>query len=168
MLGCWLACNPLPLKAAERLVLEAGPLRRSLDIEMLRNFAETGEAKGLLKFILRFGGQPPDQVRTMLSGEQKLPLRIIGRLLYSEMGERILGRIATYMYPRWAPEAGVHALRAGLILSLASNDGTVTAVDVLEHYPNREVSVPVPRLLKLMKQVQSIPDLVRFFVTASP
>ena len=168
MLGCWLVCNPVSLKAAEKLVLEAGPLRRSLDVEALRDFAETGEARGLLKFILRFGGQSSEQARTMLSREQKLPLLIVGRLLYSQMGEKILGRISTYLYPRRAPDVGVHALRAGLILSLASNNGTVSAVDVLEHYPNREVSVPVPRLLKLMKQVQSIPDLVRFFVTASP
>ena len=168
ILGGWLLFNPLSSKAAEQLMFEAGLMNRRLSVETLRDFAESGDAQGLLKFILRFGGQSPERIQGMLSRQQRLPLPIVGRLLYSRMGEEILGRVATYMYPRRAPAAGMLALRAGLILSLASKDGTVTAIDVLEHYPNREVSVPVPRVLKLMKQVQSIPDLIRFFVATPP
>lgn len=151
-------------RAAERVVLVVGPLNRSVEVEELRSFSEGSEPQGFIKQALAITKVPHENARSVLAKRVEIPFTLLGRLLYTDLGEAFLGRMATIFYPRRAPEAGIPALRSGAILSMArSETGKLNPVDFLESYPNKEIVVNVPRLLHLLSRLNSIQEVAEFF-----
>ena len=150
--------------AAERVVLVVGPFNRSVEVEELRRFSEGSEPQGFIKKVLDVANVPPEKARSALANRVDIPFTLLGRLLYTDLGEAFLGRLATIFYPRHAPEAGVPALRSGAILSVAGSEtGKLNPIDFLESYPNKELVVDVPRLLYLLARLNSIQEVAEFF-----
>ena len=151
-------------RAAERVVLVVGPFNRSVEVQELRSFSEGGKPQGFIKTALNLASIPHDEARSALNKRVDIPFTLLGRLLYTEIGEAFLGRMAQIFYPRNAPEAGVQALRSGVILSVAGNTGRrLNSVDFLESYPNREIVVDVPQLVYLLSRLHSIQEVGDFF-----
>jgi len=151
-------------RAAERVVLVVGPFNRSVEVKELRSFSEGSEPRGFIKTALNITNIPPETARSVLEKRVDIPFTLLGRLLYTDLGEAFLGRIAKIFYPRHSPEAGVLALRSGVILSVArSETRRLNPVDFLESYPNQEIVVDVPRLIHLLSQLNSIQEVTDFF-----
>ena len=164
LLGGLLIWISTAVQAAERVTLVVGPFSRSVDVEELRRFSEGAEPEGFIKAALRISNIPHDKARSVLAKRVDIPFTLLGRLLYTDLGESFLGRMATIFYPRHATDAGVAALRSGAILSVArSETGRLNPVDFLESYPNKEIVVNVPRLLYLLSRLNSIEEVAEFF-----
>ena len=152
------------VQAAERVVLVVGPFNRSVEVKELRSFSEGSEPQGFIKTALNITNVPPEKARSALDKRVDIPFTLLGRLLYTDLGEAFLGRMAKIFYPRHAPEAGVPALRSGVILSVArSETRRLNSIDFLESYPNKEIVVDVPRLVYLLSRLNSIEEVTEFF-----
>jgi len=151
-------------RAAEKVVLVVGPFNRSLQVKELREFSNGGKPRGILRAALRISNVPEEDARSALGNQVDVPFTLLGRLLYTELGEAFLGRMATIFYPQHAPEVGIQALRSGAILSMAQSEtGKVSPMDFLESYPNRNIVVDVPRLLYLLSRLDSVQEVSEFF-----
>jgi len=165
-LGFALVGQPLlapPLQAAENLVFVTGAFRRSIPVDDLEHLATTGQARGLLAEVLAFSRQRPESVAKLLNQSITLPVSLVSRLLHTRIGEAILQRVATVLYPLKAKSVGVPALRAAIVLGTAEGDGSLSAIRFFRAYPTQELQVSVPALLNLMGKASSISELVRFF-----
>jgi len=151
-------------RAAERVVLVVGPFNRSVEVEELRSFSEGSEPQSFIRKALNITNVPHEKARSVLGNRVEIPFTLLGRLLYTDLGEAFLGRMATIFYPRHAPGAGVPALRSAAIVSVTRSDtGKVNPIDFLASYPNKELVVDVPRLLYLLSRLNSIQEVAEFF-----
>ena len=150
--------------AAENVVFVSGAFRRSIAVADLEYLAETGQARGLMADVLAFTKQDPAEVAKLLKAELSVPLVLTSRLLSTRLGEALLARVAQIIYPLYAQDVGVPALRAGVINALVANDDKLSAIDFLEAYPVAEMEVSIPALLAVMQKAKSISQLVQFFM----
>lgn len=155
-----------PVLATENVVFVSGAFRRTLKVSSLENFVETGVPKGLLGDLLRFTNQNPADVRGLLKTQVPLPVSLTSRLLGTRIGEAILERATAIVHPLRAPQAGVNALRAGLVMGVAKNDGVLNPISFLRAYPAEEMAINIPQLLVIVEKAASISDLVQFFSDA--
>ena len=149
--------------AAENLVFVSGAFRRSIPVADLEKLAATGQAQGLLADVLRFSNQNPKTVAQLLNQSVKLPVTLVSRLLNTRIGEAILERLAQIVFPLNASQAGVVALRSGLVMGVVEGNGSISAISFFRAYPVREMEVSIPALMNLIRKASSITDLVRFF-----
>ncbi len=141
----------------------SGGFRRSIPVADLEHLAATGQARGLLADVMRFGRQNPSEVQKMLRASLTLPVVTVSRLLNTSIGERILDRLSAIVFPLKARQAGLPALRSAVVLGIADNQGSLSPISFLRAYPSQELAVSLPALLALMQKASSVADLVRFF-----
>jgi len=163
LLGLGLLVGAPAAPAAENLVLVSGAFRRSIPVADMELLASKGEARGLLADLLRLGKRNPVEAGKLLNQSIPLPVVLVSRLLNTRIGEALLARLATIVYPLKAPGSGLPALRAALVMGISDGDGKLSPVSFLKAYPNREMEVNLPALLTLLEKANSISDLVRFF-----
>lgn len=157
------AVAPPRATAAENLVFVSGAFRRSIAVADLEHLAQTGQAQGLLADVLRFSNQNPAEIGKLLNQSIALPVTLVSRLLNTRIGEAILQRVATIVYPLQASQVGIPALRSAMVLGVVEGNGSISALSFLRAYPTRELEVSIPALLGLMSKASSITELVRFF-----
>jgi hypothetical protein len=87
----------------------------------------------------------------------------VSRLLNTRIGEALLQRIGQIIFPLYAAEQSVPALRAGLVLGVVEGKGSLSPISFFKAYPTREMEVSIPALLSLINKASSISDLVRYF-----
>ena len=162
-LGLGLTLSGPAALAAQNIVLVSGAFRRSIPVADIELLAATGEARGLLADLLRFGRQNPVETGKLLNQSIPVPLVLASRLLNTRIGEALLQRLAKIIYPLKTPGVGVVALRSALVMGIAEADGKLSPVGFLRAYPNDNLEVNLPALLALLEKASSITDLVRFF-----
>ena len=162
-LGLALAAFSPAAQAAENVVFVSGAFRRSIPVADLEHLAATGQARGLLGDVLRFGRQDPAEVARLLKASLSLPVVTVSRLLNTSIGERILERLSSITFPLNARQVGLPALRSAVVLGIADNGGALSPLSFLRAYPSQEMAVSLPALLALMEKASSVADLVRFF-----
>ncbi|MEY4771667.1 alpha/beta hydrolase [Vulcanococcus sp.] len=162
-----LALLPQSSQAAENVVFVSGAFRRSISVADLVFLAETGQARGLMADVLAVAKQNPAEIGKLLKAELAIPLVLTSRLLNTRLGEAVLARVSQILYPLYAKQVGIQALRAGILNALAKGDGRISAVSFLLAYPVGEMEVNIPALLAVMQKAKSISQLVQFF-TDSP
>ncbi len=162
-LGLGLATASPAALAAENIVFISGAFRRSIPVADLEHLAATGQARGLLGDVMRFGRQDPEEVARLLKASLNLPVVTVSRLLNTSIGERILERISSIAFPLNARQVGLPALRSAVVLGIADNGGSLSPLSFLRAYPSQEMAVSLPALLSLMQKASSVADLVRFF-----
>jgi hypothetical protein len=81
----------------------------------------------------------------------------------TRIGESILKRVSTIIYPLKAGDVGVAALRSAVVEGLNKGNGSINAVTFLQAYPTTELEVNLPALMAIMSKTRSLADLVRFF-----
>jgi len=149
--------------AAENLVFISGAFRRSIAVADLEYLAETGKARGLLADVLKLTRQDPAEVAKLLKESITLPITLVSRLLNTRIGEALLRRVGTIIFPLNASNESVAALKSAVVLGLVQGNGSLSAISFFKAYPTREMEVSIPALLSLMSKASSISDLVRFF-----
>jgi hypothetical protein len=163
LLGLGLCGTAPAATAAENLVFVSGAFRRSIPVADLEFLAATGQPRGLLADVLRLGGQRPADVAGLLNQSATLPVVLVSRLLHTRIGDALLHRLARIIYPLYAREVGIQALRSALVLGIEQGDGRISVITFLRAYPNRNMEINLPALMALMQRASSIGDLVRFF-----
>lgn len=163
-LGTLLALVPLAAPAATEVVFVSGAFRRSIPVDDLEHLAATGQARGLLADLVRFGRQTPAQVAQLLNLSIPLPLVPTSRFLGSAPGTAILQRVGRILFPLRAPAVAVPALRAATINGLVRGNGSITPVAFLRAYPSNDLAVSLPALQDAMNQVGAMSGLVKGFL----
>jgi len=156
-----LALTPAAALAATEVVFVSGAFRRSIPVDDLEHLAATGQARGLLADLIRFGRQKPAQVAALLNLSIPLPLVPTSRFLSSPAGTAILQRVGRILFPLKAPGGALPALRAATINGLVQGNGTITPVGFLRAYPNNDLAVSLPALKAAMNQVEAMSGVVK-------
>ncbi len=147
-----------PVAASETVSFWYGPFQRSLPIADLHKYAETGDISTDLAGMFRFvKPQTRQEVRKVLNYKVPLDVVTLDRLLEGDPGTNLLKKFAPAFIRK--DDAGVVALRGGLILGAASKDG-LSVLSFLEAYPNAEVSLSIPQLLEALKSAKDLPSLL--------
>lgn len=155
VLGSVLLTSPQAL-AADRVMLRYGILERSISVDELSEFAETGKTSRQLRTYLRDSGQEPDRVQELLSSEVEVRQLFLDGVLNSAPGEVILDRMGEFVHTS-SGEANRQALRSALVIS-ASDDDRISLIEVLQNYPTQEVHVNGRRVASAYRQIRSIQD----------
>jgi Alpha/beta hydrolase of unknown function (DUF1400). len=164
-LGLSISSLIVPAQAAKEVAFVSGAFRRSISVADLAYLAETGKARGLLADILKLGRQDPADVAKLLNQKLDLPLVLTSRLMSTRIGDVIIRRVATIIYPLKvpAPSVSVPAIRAGVINGLQMGSGGLDAISFLEAYPAEVMEVNIPALMAVVQKAESIAGLVKFF-----
>ena len=137
--------------ASQEVIFTYGGATQSVAIDELQTFVETGETSSSIDFLLSLSNQKPSLMRLIL--KQKLPAdtKRVSDLLNTAPGEYVLSQTGNVVGSR-AQRANVTALRGSLIKS-ASDDGLVSLIEILEHYPTKQVYVNGKMLARVQNNI---------------
>ena len=144
-----------PSKAAERLIISYGFLERSIAIEDLEYFAETGQLTPQLSAYnqrLRFDDERLEQIRDWLKTPAELNAVAVAQFLYTEQGKLLLKQL-TQVLQTPARQAGFSALRGALILAAADGPTGLTLLNVLRLYPTEAIRVDLAEGLAIAQSL---------------
>jgi hypothetical protein len=164
-IGLSVASALQPAHAAKDVALVSGAYKRSISVSDLVYLADTGKARGILSDVLRLGKQDPKEVAKLLNQKLDLPLVLTSRLMSTRIGDVIIRRVASIIYPLKVPDPSVSvpAIRAGVINGLQKQEGGLTVMNFLDAYPAEVMEVNIPALMALIEKAESIAGLVKFF-----
>ena len=155
--------------AAEEIKIIYSIFSRTIKVSSLKKFAKEGNSTKKLKMILKTTGSPDKDIRSVLNKDFEIPITIANKLVYSEIGNVFLTRLASIIHPPRADDerTGMLALRASLIKGISLGNGKINLIHFFEAYPIKTVILDVNALSKVMDKVESISELLDFF-TNSP
>ena len=155
--------------SAEKIKIIYSIFSRTIEVNSLKTFAEEGYSSKKLTKILRATGSPDKEIRSVLNKDFEIPITIASKLVYSEIGNVFLTRLASIIHPPRADDekTGMLALRASVIQGIHLGNGRINLIKFFEGYPTKTVILDVNALSKVMNKVESISELLDFF-TNSP
>jgi predicted dienelactone hydrolase len=145
----------LPGQAAERLTLSYGLLERSITLQTLEKYADTGELDNDLYVYTRYVKPAQrDQLRKALRLKSDLSPVAVSQFLYSPQGDILLKRLGQLIQPE-SRDNGSLAIRAALVLAADDPDG-LTPLTVLKRFPTRGIRVDLQKTLALVGELDAI------------
>jgi len=139
---------------AEKIVLTFGPIRQTINISDLEDFAKNGTTTPTLQQIIQFSKMDAQILRGLIGLEIGLKPANLARVVYSASGEKITDEIGQVIRTQRRTESG-KALRAAMILA-AGDDGKVSLLEVLKKYPLPELYVDVDSIGAAVGKVQGL------------
>ena len=139
---------------AEKIVLTFGPIRQTINISDLEDFAKDGTTTPTLQQIIQFSKMDAQILRGLIGLEIGLKPANLARVVYSAPGEKITDEIGQVIRTQRRTESG-KALRAAVILA-AGDDGKVSLLEVLKKYPLPELYVDVDSIGTAVGKVQGL------------
>ena len=139
---------------AEKVVLTFGPIRQTINISDLEDFAKDGTTTPTLQQIIQFSKMDAQILRGLIGLEIGLKPANLARVVYSAPGEKITDEIGQAIRTQRRTESG-KALRAAVILA-AGDDGKVSLLEVLKKYPLPEVYVDVASIGATVGKLQGL------------
>ena len=139
---------------AEKVVLTFGPIRQTINISDLEDFAKDGTTTPTLQQIIQFSKMDAQILRGLIGLEIGLKPANLARVVYSAPGEKITDEIGQVIRTQRRTESG-KALRAAVILA-AGDDGKVSLLEVLKKYPLPELYVDVDSIGAAVGKVQGL------------
>ena len=139
---------------AEKVVLTFGPIRQTINISDLEDFAKDGTTTPTLQQIIQFSKMDAQILRGLIGLEIGLKPASLARVVYSTPGEKITDEIGQVIRTQRRTESG-KALRAAVILA-AGDDGKVSLLEVLKKYPLPELYVDVDSIGAAVGKVQGL------------
>ena len=160
-----LLCIP-KVKSAENIKIIYGLFSRTIKVDSLKSFAEDGSSTKTLRKIFNATGSSDSEIKTILNKNFEIPITIASKVVYSEIGNVFLKRLSSILHPTKARdnETGMLALRASIIQGINIGDGKINLVKFFESYPTKTVIFNVHALSKVMNKVESISELLNFFI----
>ncbi|NJM47494.1 MAG: alpha/beta hydrolase [Alkalinema sp. RU_4_3] len=150
-----LALTALPGQAAERLTLSYGLLERSITLQTLEKYANSGELDNDLSVYTSYvKSEQRDQLRKALSLKSDLSPVAVSQFLYSPQGDILLKRLGQLIQPE-SRDNGSLAIRAALILAADDPEG-LTPLNVLRRFPTRGIRVDLQKTLALVGELDAI------------
>ena len=168
-LSSQLFLNTSKANAAEEIKITYSIFSRTIKVNSLKEFAESGNTTKQLKKIFKATGTPNKEIRSALNKNFEIPITIASKLVYSEIGNVFLTRLSSIIHPTKADDqrTGMLALRASVIQGINLGNGKINLINFFEGYPTKTVILDVSALSKVMNKVESISELLNFF-TNSP
>ena len=159
--------NAPKAESAEKIKIIYSVFSRTVTVDSLKNFAESGNYSKSLKRILSTTGSSDNEIRSVLNKNFEIPISIASKLIYSEIGNIFLIRLSSILHtPRTNDErTGMLALRSSVIKGLYTGNGKINLVSFFESYPTKTVILNVNALSKVMNKVKSISELLEFFTS---
>ena len=153
------------VQSAENIKIIYSIFSRTVTVDSLKTFAESGNTSKSLGKILKATGSSNDEIQSVLNKNFEIPITIASKLVYSEIGNIFLNRLSSILHtPRTNDErTGKLALRSSIIKGLYTGKGKINLISFFESYPTKTVILNVNALSKVMNKVQSISDLLEFF-----
>lgn len=140
--------------AADQVVLKYRILRKSISVEELSAFAETGKLSNSLRINLALARQDPKAVRRYLTEPVKVNLVLLDRLLNSPVGDLVLDQVSEVIHTP-SGKADRQALRSALVIS-ASRDRNISLIEIIQNYPTQVVQVEGDRLESAYTQLRRL------------
>ena len=137
--------------ASEEAIFTYGGAAQSVPIEELQTFVKTGETSSSIEFLLSVSNQKPSLMRSILKQKFPADTKLVSDLLNTAPGEYVLSQTGNVVGSK-SQRANVTALRGSLIRS-ASDDGLVSLIELLEHYPTQQVYVNGKMLARVQNNV---------------
>ena len=164
-ISCLISTSTAKANAAEKVTFISGAFSRSVSVEKIELFSQTGFAEGFLEDIINYSNEDKKDILLLINKDFELSLLVTSRLMNSRIGEAIIKRTAKIIHPIKIKDEKITipAIRSGIIISLANRKGKINLVDFLKSYPNKTMAINVPALIKVIDKVDSISDLVTFF-----
>ena len=127
----------LPTTAAERLGFEYGLIVRSIELDSLETFAETGEVTRELKSyfdLANLNEAQQEEFRTALQQSVDLDPVLISRFFHSNIGDQILTQFLGDLIRTEAGLNSKYAIRSALVLAANDDDG-LSLLNFLRYLP---------------------------------
>lgn len=137
--------------AAEQVVFKYNIFERSIPVEDLTAFAETGKLSRDLKAYMRVSKQDPEKVRKTLTDKVDVNVVTLDRVLNSVVGNLALEQLSQHIYTS-SRQADKQAMRAALVLS-ASEDNNISILEIVQNYPTQNVYIDGERLSETYAQI---------------
>lgn len=149
-----------PTLAADRIYFTYGPLGRSIAINDLRTFADTGETTQQLRWYLNFANVEPEDFRQVLTKEVGLNAGFVGRTTRTIPGEYVLFQVGRIIHTKSRKGAvQIYALRSTFVMSTI-DDNKISILEFLEKYPTPELYVDGVVLARLARKVDRFIDRI--------
>ena len=154
-------------QSAEKIKIIYSIFSRTITVDSLKTFAESGNSSKSLRKILNATGSSDEKIQSILNNKFEIPITIASKLLYSEIGNVFLNRLSSILHtPNTNDErTGRLALRSSVIQGLYTGNGKIDLVSFFKSYPTKTVILNVNALSKVMNKVQSISELLDFFTS---
>jgi predicted dienelactone hydrolase len=144
------------VRAAEQVTLSYGAIERSISVESLETYAQTGTIPTDLKGFTRFlTPQQRQDLREILVTQADLTPTAVAQFLYTAQGEILLQRLGEVIRTE-ANLPGFYAIRSALILAAADPEGGLTLVNVLREFPMNRVRIDLSRSLQLLGGLEDL------------
>ena len=154
-------------QSAEKIKITYSIFSRTVTVDSLKTFAESGNSSKSLRRILNATGSSDNEIQSILSKNFAIPITIANKLVYSEIGNIFLNRLSSIVHTSNTNDerTGMLALRSSVIKGLYTGKGKINLVSFFESYPTKTVILNVNGLSKVMNKVQSISELLDFFTS---
>ncbi|MGD1703641.1 alpha/beta hydrolase [Dapis sp. BLCC M229] len=139
--------------ATNKIVIDiAGPIKASIKVKDLRQFAETGKTTKTISQALGISKVNPNTVRGLMTLEVGANVANLAKVLYSNLGQNVTKGVAEVVQTRHNYESD-KALRSAIILA-AADDNRISVLEVLEKYPTAEMHIDVGKINEIVGKVK--------------
>lgn len=149
------ALLPRPALAAQRISVSYAPIERSISVNALKDYAQTGKLDDDLAVYADYAGsQSMARLQRVLMTRIDLSPVAVSQFLYTPQGEALLQRLGQIIKTE-SRLPGFYALRSALILAAADPQG-LTLLNVLRYFPSPSIRVDLRLSLRMAEQVEGI------------
>ena len=154
-------------QSAEKIKITYSIFSRTVTVDSLKTFAESGNSTKSLRRIFNATGSSDNEILLVLNKNFEIPITIASKLVYSEIGNVFLKRLSSILHtPNTNDErTGMLAIRSSVIRGLNTGNEKINLISFFESYPTKTVILNVNALSKVMNKVQSISELLDFFTS---
>ena len=142
-------------RAAEQLTLVLGVAERSLDVDDLATFINTGEIPRSLRWSAnRFSEEQLTEFRELMAKPFDLNPVEVSRFLNAPLGEALLDRLLI-LFRTTDPETTRKSLRAAIVLA-AFEDGGASIINMVRMWPTRAVTLDFNVALEAVDEAKQL------------
>lgn len=140
--------------ASEAVVCQSKIGRKSISVEEIKQFSETGKLSSSLEFYLKKSQGKPEQLKRALTTPVPIDSVFLYDFLNRVPGELVLDQMSTII-KNPSGKANRESLRAAVVSS-ALPDNNIRLIEVMENYPTKKVLIECDRVLEVHKNVSKI------------
>lgn len=141
-----------PVSSVERITFSFAPIEFYVSVDELEIFAKEGKVTGGFASIAR--RLKPNQlaaVRGILQQRLDYSPVVISRASYTQLVEMIIQRFGTVILSD-RQSNGFYAMRSAVILAAADRKTGLTPLNVMRHFPSKDIRVNLNALLQFTKE----------------
>ena len=147
--------KPKPVISAERITTFLGPLQVSISVDSLETFAKEGKINRDLALITnRLNEETLLKFREILQKRFDLNPALIYRVSRIPIAERLLSQLGRIVQIDHKIN-GLYGIRSAAILAAADKSEGLTILNVLRHFPSKDIHLNLSFLLQLRREFET-------------